>query len=105
MAWPMMAWVLDTYYSHLFHQTPHEEKSVLVFEVAESTLTPMMEALEQRFADVKVFSLPSVGSENIRRHIELGVKGRPDQVQAAFAEMLEVLDGFHMEYQNTVAAE
>lgn len=105
MAWPMMAWVLDTYYSHLFHQTPHEEKSVLVFEVAESTLTPMMEELEQRYADVKVFSLPSVGSENIRRHIELGVKGHPDQVQAAFAEMLEVLDGFHMEYQNTVAAE
>ncbi len=99
MAWPMIAWVLDTHYSDLFHQQARDEKAVLVFEVAESLLTPMMEALELKYPLVKVFSLPSVGSETIRRHIELGVKGEPEQVALAFAEMLVVLDQFQAEYR------
>jgi molybdopterin-biosynthesis enzyme MoeA-like protein len=98
MAWPMLEWVLDTHYAHLFHQTPRDEKAVLVFEAMESTLTPMMEALEEKFPLVKIFSLPSVGNSQIRRHIELGVKGDPEQVAAAFVEMLAGLDGFHAEY-------
>lgn len=98
MAWPMIAWVLDTHYAHLFHQQARDEKAVLVFEIAESVLTPMMEALELKYPLIKVFSLPSVGSETIRRHIELGVKGEPAQVKSAFAEMLLVLDQFHAEY-------
>ncbi len=101
MAWPMIAWVLDTHYAHLFHQHPTEEKSVLVFEVAESTLTPMMELLEEKYPQVKVFSLPSVATAAQRRHIELGVKGEPGQVELAFAEMLAALDDFEMEYLPT----
>lgn len=98
MAWPMIAWVLDTHYAHLFHQEARDEKAVLVFEAMESTLTPMMEALEEKYPLIKVFSLPSVGNSEIRRHIELGVKGEPAQVAAAFAEMLLGLDGFKAEY-------
>ncbi|MFC0351564.1 competence/damage-inducible protein A [Undibacterium danionis] len=99
MAWPMIAWVLDTHYSHLFHQQARDEKAVLVFEIAESVLTPMMEALELKYPLIKVFSLPSVGSDTMRRHIELGVKGEPAQVASAFAEMLLVLDQFQAEYR------
>jgi molybdopterin-biosynthesis enzyme MoeA-like protein len=99
MAWPMIEWVLDTHYPHLFHQQARTEKSVLVFEQAESTLTPMMEAIEAGFPKVKVFSLPSVGDENTRRHIELGVKGEPSQVASAFEKMLSVLDGLNAEYR------
>ncbi|WP_394778542.1 competence/damage-inducible protein A [Undibacterium sp.] len=98
MAWPMMEWVLDTHYAHLFHQEARAEKSVLVFEAMESTLTPMMEAIEKEFPLVKVFSLPSVGNHQIRRHIELGVKGEPKQVDAAFDVLLAGLDGFNAEY-------
>lgn len=99
MAWPMMQHVLDTQYAHLFRQVARLEKAVLVFDMMESTLTPMMEAIEAEFPLVKVFSLPSVGDATTRRHIELGVKGDPDQVTAAFEKMLKGLDEFGAETQ------
>ncbi len=91
MAWPMIEWVLDTHYTDLFHQKPHLEKSVLVFEAMESALTPLMEAIESAFPRVKVFSLPSVGDADTRRHIELGVKGEPQQTEQAFLTLLAEL--------------
>jgi molybdopterin-biosynthesis enzyme MoeA-like protein len=100
MAWPMIAWVLDTCYSHLFHREPRSEQSVLVYEAAESSLTPLMEQIEAQYAQVKVFSLPSVGDANTRRHIELGVKGEPSQTAAAFAQMCAGLDRLGAEYRS-----
>jgi molybdopterin-biosynthesis enzyme MoeA-like protein len=100
MAWPMIEWVLDTHYAHLFLQVPRLEKSVLVFGKMESTLTPLMEAIEAEFPLVKVFSLPSVGDATTRRHIELGVKGEPAQVTAAFDKMLRGLNQLGAEYQH-----
>jgi len=90
MAWPMVEWVLDTHYAHLFHAAPHKERSIIVFGTMEATLTPMMESLEQQFA-VKVFSLPSVDHPEFGKHIELGVKGEPQAVGPAYAAMLEQL--------------
>jgi molybdopterin-biosynthesis enzyme MoeA-like protein len=99
MAAPMMEWVLEHYYSHLFNRHARLEKAVLVYEAMESTLTPLMEAIEAEFPQVKVFSLPHVGDGRTRRHIELGVKGEPVQVAAAYARMTEGLDRLNMEYQ------
>ncbi|BCF96730.1 damage-inducible protein [Paraburkholderia sp. PGU19] len=98
MAWPMIEWVLDTKYQHLHHSTPHAEKSLLVFELPESTLTPLMEKIEHDFPGVRVFSLPSVGDSErggiyARRHIDLGVKGEPEAVAAAFVKLRE---GVHL---------
>ena len=76
-----------------------QEKSVYVYDSMESTLTPLMEALESAFPAVKVFSLPSVGDAQTRRHIELGVKGDPVQVAPAFEQLLAGLDGFRAEYK------
>lgn len=101
MAEPMLTWVLDTHYSHLFHQHERAEKSVLVFEIAESALTPLMERLEVDFPLIKVFSLPSVGNHQIRRHIELGVKGQPVQVEQAFAVLEFELNQKNAEYVST----
>lgn len=99
MAWPMIAWVLDTHYPDLFHRQARAERSLLAYEQAEATLTPLMERLEADYPGVRVFSLPSVGDEDTRRHIELGVKGEPEQVAAAFAEMLAELDRLGAEYR------
>lgn len=92
MAGPMIESVLDTEYAHLFHREEQLERSVLVFDAMESNLTPLMETIEAEFALVKVFSLPSLGNDQIRSHIELGVKGEPAQVEAAFAKMLYGLE-------------
>ena len=83
MAWPMTEWVLDTRYRNLFERDRWGEDSILVFEVGESQLIPMMEAVGIRYQAVKVFSLPSMGSDGSRRHVELGVRGDPAQVPEA----------------------
>jgi molybdopterin-biosynthesis enzyme MoeA-like protein len=101
MAHPMMEWVLDTLYPELFHQIAWQEKSVLVYGSMESTLTPLMEAVETAFPLVKVFSLPSVGDAQTRRHIELGVKGEPQQVAAAYERLLAGLERLNVEYKPT----
>ena len=94
MAWPMMAWVLDNLYAEHFHSQAHMEKSIIVMGAMEATLTPLMEAIEARFSGVKVFSLPSVDHPEFGRHIELGVKGLPEQVQASFPELVLGLHEF-----------
>ena len=86
MAWPMIEWVLDQRYAHLHGGHVQRERSVICFGSMEATLTPLMEDLERRFADIRIFSLPSVDHPQWGRHIELGVKGTGD-VDAAFAAM------------------
>ncbi|MPQ59673.1 molybdopterin-binding protein [Duganella sp. FT27W] len=98
MAWPMIEWVLDNKYANLFNREPHLEQSVLVYEAAESSLTPLMVALEEQYARVKVFSLPSVGDATTRRHIELGVKGEPAQTLEAFQQLRDELTRLGVEF-------
>ena len=82
MAWPMVEWVLDQRYAHLHGGQVQHERSVIVFGAMEAALTPLMEDLERRFPGIKVFSLPSVDHPTYGRHIELGVKGASDLVEA-----------------------
>ena len=96
MAWPMVEWVLDTHYADHFRQGAWQEQSIIVFGAMEATLTPLMEAIEREFA-VKVFSLPSVDHPIYGRHIELGVKGNPGVVVAAYASLIQGLHRFRAE--------
>ena len=96
MAWPMMEWVLDTHYAHLFQNAAWIEQSVIVFGAMEATLTPLMETIEADFVGIKVFSLPSVDHPEYGRHIELGVKGRPELVSQAYSALLAGLRGFEV---------
>jgi molybdopterin-biosynthesis enzyme MoeA-like protein len=94
MAWPMMEWVLDTHYAHLFQSAAWVEKSVIVFGAMEATLTPLMEEIERIYQGAKVFSLPSVDHPQYGRHIELGVKGAPTLVDDAYPALLKGLEKF-----------
>ena len=82
MAWPMIEWVLDQRYAHLHGGARTVERSVIVFGAMEASLTPLMEDIEARYPGCKVFSLPSVDHPTYGRHIELGVKGRGDPLEA-----------------------
>lgn len=83
MAWPMIEWVLDSYYSWRFNANPTDEAAILVWKGSEGALIPLMRHVEADFPGVKVFSLPFLGSKEVERHIELGVRGEPEQVPAA----------------------
>jgi len=95
MAWPMIEWVLDQRYAHLHGGHVQRERSVICFGSMEATLTPLMEDLEQRFSDIRVFSLPSVDHPQWGRHIELGVKGTGD-VDGAFAALRAGLEALQV---------
>jgi len=88
MAHPMIELLLDTRYKHLHREGAWQERSVIVFGSMEATLTPLMEQIESSFAGVKVFSLPSVDHPEYGRHIELGVKGTPEQLEGAYPALL-----------------
>lgn len=91
MAWPMIEWVLEQRYAHLFSRVAREERSVIVFGAMEAALTPLMEAIEAKHPGVKVFSLPSVDHPQWGRHIELGVKGEVALTAPAYAELKQGL--------------
>ena len=100
MAHPMMEWVLDTHYSHLFHQTEYLEQSIIVEDGIESKLIDLMNVVIAQF-DVKVFSLPKLKPNP---HVELGAKGLPDKVLSAMGELkvgVEKLGFVWRELENT----
>ena len=86
MAWPMLDWVLATRYPGLV-QPAVAERALAVFDAGESQLLPLMDENVARFPQLKLFSLPTFMPDGGRR-IELGVRGDPAQVDAAFAHLL-----------------
>ncbi len=98
MAWPMIEWVLDHEYAQLHRQAAWQERSVLIYGAAEATLTPVMERVEAAHPRVKVFSLPSVDHPEHGRHIDLGVKGAPVDVEPAYADLRAWLLPFQLDY-------
>ena len=87
MAHPMIEWALDTHCAAWQRKLDWLERSVVVYGAMEASLTPLMERLEAEHP-VKVFSLPSVDHPVHGRHIELGVKGAREAVEAAYGAML-----------------
>jgi molybdopterin-biosynthesis enzyme MoeA-like protein len=84
MAWPMMVWVLDTRYAHLFAPGAIAESSIIVREAGESQLIDLMKECQSRYPRIKVFSLPRMQPE---RFIELGVRGNAGEVPPAIAAL------------------
>ena len=87
MAWPMIEWVLDSYYRDSFNAVPETEAAIIVWDDIEGLLVDLMERIERDYPGLTVFSLPSLGTETKRRHLELGVRGDPAQVPPAMAEI------------------
>jgi molybdopterin-biosynthesis enzyme MoeA-like protein len=83
----MVEWVLDTRYRSLFDRDRWSEASTLVYEAGKSQLIGAIKAVGAHYPGVKVFSLPSMGPKGERIHVELGVRGDPQQVTEAIAAL------------------
>lgn len=89
MAHPMAEAMLDTHYAHLFVADPGCEKALLLTGplAYESALLDLMERIVADYPALRLFSLPSIGEDGQRRHLELGVEGETALVERAMAEM------------------
>jgi molybdopterin-biosynthesis enzyme MoeA-like protein len=84
MSHPMIEWVLETYYSHLFHTQDYIEASILVMEAGESNLIDLMNQILDKYPELKIFSLPKLDKQ---RTTELGVKGAENLVNTAITDI------------------
>lgn len=85
MAWPMMAWVLDTRYAQLFGRAQPAEEIIVIQDAGESHLIDMMDRIVATYPAIKLSSLPQfVGNGRI---IEFSLRGEAASVAKAMAEM------------------
>lgn len=80
MSWPMIEWVLDTHYSHLFDDDPDIDWRWKLVGAIESDLLDMMNELLETFPKVGLSSLPNTQN---RHQIDFGLKGQKDKVAEA----------------------
>ncbi len=97
MAWDMMEWVLDNEYEDQRVATPNVERSILILDVPESELIPVMDQCLSKYPMCKVFSLPTITSDR-RRKVELGVKGPKEQVSLAFSQIQQAITDLGFEW-------
>jgi molybdopterin-biosynthesis enzyme MoeA-like protein len=81
MAKPMIQWVLDTKYKHLFSDDPDIEVRWDLHKVGESDLMSTMTKLLDCFPGVGLSSLPSSAKHNWK--IDFGLKGQRNKVEEA----------------------
>ena len=94
MAHPMAEWALDTFYSHLFNQKPLVDKAFLLTgdRAIESGLLDLMERIVADYPSLRLYSLPSIGEDGQRRHLELGVEGDGLLVDQALEEIRQEVE-------------
>ncbi len=94
MAHPMIEWVLDTHYQRWFNREPDVDRAILLTgdNAYESALLDLMDRIVARYPDLRLFSLPSMTEDGVRRHLELGVNGSPARVAQALDDIIAEVD-------------
>ena len=94
MAHPMAEWALDTFYSSFFNRQPMVDKAFLLTGpmAYESALLDLMERIVADYPALRLFSLPSVGDDGQRRHLELGIEGDVALVDQAMEEIRQEVE-------------
>ena len=90
----MAEWALDTFYSHLFNKKPLVDKAFLLTgdRAVESGLLDLMERIVADYPSLRLYSLPSIGEDGQRRHLELGVEGDGLLVDQALEEIRQEVE-------------
>ena len=102
MAWPMMEWVLDTYYHDLRDQAPETKLAITAFDVMETPLLDTMNELVRRWPQIRFASLPHIGEDG--RRLELSVHGNAALAHAAMNFLKAEIDALGYRWQDTAAS-
>jgi molybdopterin-biosynthesis enzyme MoeA-like protein len=97
MSHPMLEWVLETYYSHLFQKHVISEASILVMDAGESALLQLMQTFVEKYPQLKLFSLPKLDD---RRTTELGMKGNYEEVMIAITEIKQAIEALNFPWKD-----
>jgi len=94
MAHPMAEWALDTFYAQYFNRNPMVDKAFLLTgaNAYESALLDLMERIVVDYPTLRLFSLPSIGEDGQRRHLELGVEGAEALVDQALEDIRQEVE-------------
>ncbi len=95
MAWPMLEWVLDEYYSQLQKPGTISEQTLTLPNISEGQVIELLQDFVKRYPHLRLSCLPHM--DNDYRETELGVRGDMIRVNEAIAWLCEQLDqlGFH----------
>ena len=101
MAHPMAEWALDTFYAHLFPRQPKIDKAYLLTgeRAYESSLLDLMERIVAAYPELRLYSLPSIGQDGRRRHLELGVEGEAARVARAMEDIRREIEARGIAWQ------
>ena len=88
MSWPMIEWVLDTYYADLRNTSPKDEQIIYVIGGRESDLLDAMRVVVAQYPELKLSSLPHLGE---KPHIELSLRGEAILIEQAMTFMKKAI--------------
>jgi len=80
MSWPMIEWILNTYYPNLRNTAPADEQTIYVINGRESEIIEAMQRVVQQYPELRLSSLPHLGD---KPHIELSLRGNSDLIEQA----------------------
>jgi molybdopterin-biosynthesis enzyme MoeA-like protein len=90
MAWPMVEWVLDHRYAALQAPGRNVSQNLLLTDISEGPLIPLMQTLLDEYPDLRLACLPDADGE---RSVELSLKGTPERVAQGMSRLRELLTG------------
>lgn len=82
MSWPMIQWILNTYYDDLRNTAPADEQIIFVIGARESELLESMRIVVVQYPELRLSSLPYLGGNP---HIELSLRGETDLIEHAMS--------------------
>lgn len=97
MSHPMIEWVLDQYYAEHFRAADVEQR--LLVASIENNLVEIEETIVAEFPQLKLSSLPNTKN---RGQVDLGLKGKPEMVEAGMERLRKLLDSAGIDYQEIV---
>ena len=97
MSWPMLDWLLETYYRDNQLKIDIKDSSVWIDNVSESQLIDLMNQIISDNKDIKLYSLPKM---NPKKTLELGIKGPSKNVDKAIKEIKNNLSHLNINWRD-----